>query len=143
MWPVLADDLIGVLDHVVLERGRRPGRTLRSRGTRRGRREPAAPADPRRTGQRARHRPRSHPDVPEAQLPALFRGRAASDLPDRDSLKPLPHPALILIWPDGSTHPPSVAEELAALLPEAELHVARSLSDMHARPKQAARFLTV
>ena len=58
------------------------------------------------------------------RLALVMRGAAEADLPDRDALRQIGVPALILAWTGDPVHPLSTAEELAALLPDAELHVA-------------------
>lgn len=60
----------------------------------------------------------------------LFRGAALTDLPPQSEISGLQVPTLILAWSDDPTHPLQTAETLAQLLPEAQLHVARSNADV-------------
>jgi pimeloyl-ACP methyl ester carboxylesterase len=68
---------------------------------------------------------------PEGVVGAM-RGAALSDFPAREALARLEIPALILAWPDDSTHPLVVAEELNRILPNSRLEVARRESDPYA-----------
>jgi len=61
-------------------------------------------------------------------LSAIFRGAAESDLPSADDLASIVAPTLLLAWSDDSTHPVSTAEQLADILPNAQLHVADDLA---------------
>lgn len=63
-------------------------------------------------------------------LPWVFRGTAASDLPGADQLRTLDLPVSILAWIDDPAHPLSTAHELAQLMPNATLKVARTRSDV-------------
>jgi 3-oxoadipate enol-lactonase len=72
---------------------------------------------------------------------AALRGAAASDLPAPEDLRRLAAPALILAWRGDPVHPLSTARRLAELLPDAELHVARSPEEIRDWPEQVARFL--
>lgn len=83
----------------------------------------------------------SFADVDPASLARVFRGAAASDLPPRDTLSKLDAPSLILAWEGDDGHPVSTAEELAGLLPSAELHVASDLSDVFGWRDYAAAWL--
>jgi len=73
---------------------------------------------------------RFSPAIPAPSLPASLRGAAASDLPPVESVRALRLPALILAWDTDPGHPLSTAEQLAELLPAADLHVARRLRDV-------------
>jgi pimeloyl-ACP methyl ester carboxylesterase len=59
-----------------------------------------------------------------------MRGATEANLPDRSELARIGVPALILAWTGDPVHPMSTAEELAARIPEAELHVASTASDV-------------
>ncbi|MET8631107.1 alpha/beta fold hydrolase [Kitasatospora sp. NPDC004669] len=74
-------------------------------------------------------------------LPALFQGLAASDLPPREKLGELTQPALILALADDPGHPRSTADQLADLLPGAELHVSSDSADVRGWGDRVARFL--
>jgi pimeloyl-ACP methyl ester carboxylesterase len=69
-----------------------------------------------------------------------MRGAADSDLPDRDALRALRIPTLILAWRGDPVHPVSTATQLAELLPRAELHVAATLDEVRAWPERIAAF---
>jgi hypothetical protein len=56
-------------------------------------------------------------------------------------LRSLTHPTLILAWATDNGHPLSTAEQLAALLPEAELRVANTAADIRGWGALAAAFL--
>ena len=80
-------------------------------------------------------------DVPDALLPAVLRGAAASDLPPTDAIAALEHDALILAWVGDPGHPESTAQRLDSLLPNSELHVARKLTDLFTWSATIADFL--
>ena len=74
---------------------------------------------------------------------AASRARtAASNLPDPDELAALRPPTLILAWDPDPAHPRSTADELAKLMPHAELEVALDLGAVRAWPARVERFLT-
>lgn len=98
------------------------------------RRPPTSPAiDP--------DRPFLPPDVADEWLPAAFRGAASTDLPPREEVARLTMPVLLLAWPDDPSHPLEVAQELAGLLPDARLEIARTPSDVAAWPQVVADFV--
>lgn len=70
---------------------------------------------------------------------AALRGAAESDLPAPAALRRLAMPALLLAWRGDPVHPLSTAERLSELLPQAELHVARSLDELRGWPALVAR----
>ncbi|MGW4698266.1 alpha/beta fold hydrolase [Kitasatospora cineracea] len=80
-------------------------------------------------------------DLPEPLLPAAFRAAAESDLPAPETLRRLPHPTLLLAWDTDPLHPLLTARTLAAHLPDARLHVSRTLADVRAWDRLAADFL--
>jgi pimeloyl-ACP methyl ester carboxylesterase len=80
-------------------------------------------------------------DIPEALLPSVLRGAAASDLPAPDTLRSLEHPAIVLAWAGDPAHPESTAERLVELLPHAELHIATRIGEVLRWPLQVAEFL--
>lgn len=86
-------------------------------------------------------RPFLPPDVADEWLPAAFRGAAASDLPSRDEVARLTMPVLLPAWPDDASHPLEVAAELAGLLPDARLEVARSPVEVEAWPRAVSAFI--
>ena len=81
------------------------------------------------------------PAVDAARLPAVLRGAAASDLPAPDAVKGLSQPTLLLAWETDRGHPVSTSERLAALLPHAELVVARRLRELAAWTDRLETFL--
>ena len=82
------------------------------------------------------------PAIAEASLATVMRGAAASDLPEPDRIRALSQPALILAWDPDPGHPVSTAEELARLLPDARLHVARDLGAVRGWHRIVREFLT-
>lgn len=87
------------------------------------------------------HLARRPPSVAEPRLATVMRGAAASDLPGIDVLATLRQPTLILAWDPDPGHPRSTADELARLLPAAELEVATDLPAVRAWPARVAAFL--
>ncbi|GAA0766123.1 alpha/beta hydrolase [Ideonella azotifigens] len=87
--------------------------------------------------------PRSSPleAVALPTLPLVLAGASASDLPSEAVLQTLHTPTLILGWATDPAHPVSTAETLAALLPNAQLHVAQHIAEIATWGDQAARFL--
>jgi 3-oxoadipate enol-lactonase len=81
-------------------------------------------------------------DIEEAILPSVMRGAAASDLPAPDAIVTIRQPALVLAWDTDPGHPVSTAERLTELLPNADLHVARSMAEVRAWPDRVASFLS-
>lgn len=79
-------------------------------------------------------RPATLPEVPEDLLPAVFRGAAASDLPDPAELARIDVPVRILAWIDDPSHPMSTASALVELLPDATLTVAQTPQDVATWP---------
>lgn len=72
----------------------------------------------------------------------LLRGAALTDLPSESELAGLNMPALILAWSDDQTHPLQTAETLARLLPNAQLHVARSNEEVLLWPQLIRDFVS-
>lgn len=77
----------------------------------------------------------------EKALPAVLRGAAASDLPNREEIRTIVVPTLILAWADDPSHPVSVAESLAELLVLSELEVAHDLAAIRAWPARIREFV--
>jgi 3-oxoadipate enol-lactonase len=75
------------------------------------------------------------------RLALVMRGATEANLPDRDELTQIGLPTLILAWTGDPVHPISTAEELASVIPDAELHVASTASDMNAWTAHANAFL--
>ena len=63
-----------------------------------------------------------------ALLPHVFRGAAASDLPDAEALATIDAPTLVLAWAGDPGHPESTAQVLADTIPGATLSVAHDLA---------------
>ena len=80
-------------------------------------------------------------EIPEALLPSVLRGAAASDLPPPEAIASLEHPALVLAWAGDPGHPESTANRLAELLPNREIHIARQLTDVFGWSTAIADFL--
>ena len=74
-------------------------------------------------------------------LPALLRGAAASDLPAREEIARLSQPTLILAWSGDPGHPVSTAEQLAELLPGAQLHISHDAAGIESWGERIAEFL--
>ena len=96
-----------------------------------GRAVPAPPAE-------RPDKPVTWPDVTTDLLPAVFRGAALSDLPERSVLSGLDVPTLVLAWVDDPAHPVGTAEQLHELLPRCELVVAHTHPDVLSWPRLVA-----
>ena len=83
--------------------------------------------------------PPTRPDVPEALLPPLFRGAAASDLPALGEIARIDVPVTVLAWIDDPSHPVSTAEALSRTLPRATLSIARTPQDVQEWPSVLLR----
>ncbi|GLY30400.1 hypothetical protein [Kineosporia sp. NBRC 101731] len=71
------------------------------------------------------------------------RSAALTDLPEPEKLAGLPHPALILTFPDDPGHPLSTATALESLLPGATLYTPASRpADVAAWGAVVSEFLT-
>ena len=80
------------------------------------------------------------PSIDEAYVPTVLRGAAASDLPDKQVLRELGLPTLVLAWATDPGHPVSTARALHDLL-GGELHVARTMSSVRKWPERVRAFL--
>jgi len=74
-------------------------------------------------------------------VPHILRGAASSDLPPKERLAELTMPTLILAWEGDTGHPMSTADELARLLPNADLHVASDPAGVKRWPSLVTDFL--
>jgi 3-oxoadipate enol-lactonase len=74
------------------------------------------------------------------RLAQVMRGATLANFPDRRLVAEISVPALILAWTGDPIHPLATAEELASLLPNAELHVASSPSNLRAWTDLTRRF---
>ncbi|MFN0090649.1 MAG: alpha/beta fold hydrolase [Acidimicrobiales bacterium] len=75
------------------------------------------------------------------RLAGVLRGTGRADLPARERIAEITAPALILAWSGDPTHPVSTAEQLAELLPDAELAVAGNWEELQTWTDRAAAFL--
>jgi pimeloyl-ACP methyl ester carboxylesterase len=75
------------------------------------------------------------------RLALVMRGATRANLPDRADIARIAVPALILAWTGDPIHPLSTAEELHSLLPDSELHVASTASDLSSWTDLTVRFL--
>jgi len=76
------------------------------------------------------------------RLALVMRGAATADLPDRSDVATIAIPTLVLAWTGDPVHPVSVARELADLLPQSELHVASTGSDLESWSELTRTFLS-
>ena len=74
-------------------------------------------------------------------LPCILRGAALSDLASPDEVHEVIVPTLILAWDGDDGHPLCVAEELASLMIQGELHVAEDREALARWPHLVRRFL--
>jgi 3-oxoadipate enol-lactonase len=79
--------------------------------------------------------------VSEELLPSILRGAALSNLPPRSTLATLQVPILLLAWGGDPVHPVSTAQQLAAILPAARLHIADTPEQLQTWGELAAAFL--
>lgn len=77
-----------------------------------------------------------------ARLALVLRGAAKANLPDRAELAKVGVPALLLAWTGDPVHPLTTAEELASVLPAAELVVARTAEDLAGWTDRVRQFLS-
>jgi pimeloyl-ACP methyl ester carboxylesterase len=75
------------------------------------------------------------------RLAGVFRGAATADLPSRDEVRTIGVPTLVLAWSGDPAHPESTADQLAELLPNAELFVARTWDELQTWSARAKDFL--
>lgn len=81
------------------------------------------------------------PEVADELLPSVLRGAGMSDLPAPEEISKLRHPTLILTWDTDPLHPVSTAEQLRDLIPDAELHVAKTVDEITTWTARASEFL--
>jgi len=79
-------------------------------------------------------------DDPE-RLAAVLRGTVGANYPERDRLVSLDIPTLVLAWTGDPVHPVSAAEEVVSLIPNAQLGVASSWTEVEAWTPQIAEFI--
>lgn len=80
-------------------------------------------------------------EMSSEQLATVLRGAGTADLPDREAIGSLGQPTLILAWTGDAGHPETTAEQLAELLPAAELHLASTWEELRTWTDRAANFL--
>jgi 3-oxoadipate enol-lactonase len=80
-------------------------------------------------------------DVDSANLPAVLRGAAATDLPSAAIMAAIEQPVLLLPWIDDPSHPVAAAERLHKVLPHSILHVVRTPDDLRVLGEAIARHL--
>lgn len=76
------------------------------------------------------------------RLATVMRGATRANLPDRHEIARIGVPTLILAWTGDPVHLMSTAEELARLLPQAELHRASTRSELDDWTDLAREFLS-
>ncbi|ALC05545.1 hydrolase [Corynebacterium deserti GIMN1.010] len=79
--------------------------------------------------------PDTVPDIPVELLPWAYRGAALSDLPPRQSIASLTQPTTILCWVDDPGHPVSTAIELTRLMPNSQLRIATTPTEVAEWPR--------
>lgn len=75
------------------------------------------------------------------RLAGLFRGAGHADLPPREAVATIGVPTLILAWTGDPGHPQSTAEQLAELLPQAQLHLASTWDQFQSWTDHTVDFL--
>lgn len=78
--------------------------------------------------------------IDAANVPAILRGAARSDLPDPAAIRELSQPVLLMAWEGDPGHPLSTTQRLAELLPHATVVVALGLDDLMSWPDHVAGF---
>ncbi|MGH8879903.1 MAG: alpha/beta fold hydrolase [Stackebrandtia sp.] len=81
------------------------------------------------------------PDISDQLLAAVLRGVGESTLPAPEQLAALTHPMLILTWETDPLHPVATAERLRDLIPNAELHVATTATEVQTWTRRVADFI--
>jgi pimeloyl-ACP methyl ester carboxylesterase len=75
-------------------------------------------------------------------LTQILRGAKLCDLPERAELKAITMPTLILAWTDDPAHPVFSAEEIASLVPNAQISIAQNADDAARWTQQIHDFIT-
>ena len=88
------------------------------------------------------HDVRSEPDIAEELLPTVLEGAASADFPSRELIGTLTMPTLILAWDTDPGHPVSTAEQLAELLPNNRVSIARTYDQILGWSDQIGAFLS-
>jgi pimeloyl-ACP methyl ester carboxylesterase len=82
----------------------------------------------------------AEPETCRQRFPAIFRGAAASTLPDDDVLAGLDVPTLVLAWATDPGHPVSTARRLGELLPDVEVIVDADAEAIAGWPERVLEF---
>lgn len=77
-----------------------------------------------------------------ARLAACFRGAAHADLPSLDAIATITAPTLVLAWSGDPGHPVSTADRLEATLPNVQVSIAATATDLATWSSQVHDFLT-
>ena len=75
------------------------------------------------------------------RLALVLAGATTANLPDREQIKSITVPSLILAWTGDPIHPVSTAEELAELLPDASLYLASTAAELATWTDRVAAFV--
>lgn len=76
------------------------------------------------------------------RLAGVFRGAGHADLPTRDQVKAIVVPTLVLAWTGDPGHPASTAEQLADLMPQAQLSLASTWDELQTWTDRTLSFLS-
>ena len=76
-----------------------------------------------------------------SRLAGVFRGAGTADLPDREAIRSITVPTLILAWTGDPGHPASTAEQLHGLLPNSELSIASTWDEFRSWTDRANAFI--
>lgn len=82
----------------------------------------------------------SPPDIAPDLLPAVFRGAAATDAPEPETVAAIRQPVLLRPWVGDPAHPLSTSELLHDLLPESALEPMETPDDVRAVGGRVAEF---
>lgn len=77
-----------------------------------------------------------------ARLAHVMRGATRANLPERDAIAMITAPTLILAWTGDPIHPVTTADELARLLPHADVHIASTAAELATWTDRIASFIT-
>lgn len=77
-----------------------------------------------------------------SRLATVMRGATTANLPDREQIRAIGMPALILAWTGDPVHPAATASELVDLLPDAELHLASTQEQVDSWTDRIATFIS-
>jgi pimeloyl-ACP methyl ester carboxylesterase len=72
---------------------------------------------------------------------SIYHGGAVSDFPEREELKQVKLPTLIVADPNDPGHPIEVAREMNELIPNSELFLIRNMDDYTTLQKTVSDFL--